>query len=207
MANYKINVSKAPKVGPYNFVKEWLDYAEQGQENIFFSFFCQFLALNHLYESEELWHKEEVKGRRITKCRRGSCTREKLGSFLRHVMLDDDGERLSFRVSEDEFRLLFSVNQRTAPAEYWKNNSPDGTKSIVDDYADTDEERVKAIITLFKVYDVRNNLFHGEKHPREKDCRDVRLVKASNAVLKRFLTECAERGLGVYHWLGGDEEK
>ena len=50
---------------------------------------------------------------------------------------------------------------------------------------------------MTKVYRVRCNLFHGDKHVTNE--KDIKLVTTSNVVLERFLRGCAAERLGYEH--------
>ena len=222
MTAIRITVSPMPQhKADIDFVSEWLSYAEQGRENIFFSFFCQFLALNHLYETAEcrgdLRFNDYDEYHTVISSRKPKTDMEKLIAFL-DAQVVKGGIRVEF--SDKQYRILKSVKRMKRDAEasqgdlappplaweYERNRVLAGYIDYVRNrhrqsgqYGERVEENtIRLVEIMVKIYRVRCNLFHGAKHPSNE--RDRLLVETSNEILGRFLVECTKRKLGLYHW-------
>jgi len=200
MPGIKITVS--PPNGTYNFVREWMSYADEEGRNLFFKFFCYFLAFNHLYESVDLWDRQ---ARERLKCREHISDLDKVIAFLKHALIEDDGPRLNVVVEDSDYAVLTSVRWHNSRTDRWQRDNPSECRFIEELVVKSNDPRWKTLLALTKVYRIRCNLFHGEKHVT--DDRDRRLVECSNNLLNAFLQECASRGLGLEHiYFTGNEE-
>lgn len=188
----KITVS--PPNGTYNFVKEWMSYADEEGRNLFFKFFCYFLAFNHLYDSVDLWDREERK--RLSGQDRISDL-DKVLAFLKYALISENGKRLDVTVSDKDCAVLSSVKWHNPRNNRWQRDDPRECREIEEQVIKSNDAKWKTLLALAKVYRVRCNLFHGEKHVT--DDRDRKLVECSNNLLCAFLQACADRGLGLEH--------
>ena len=197
-----MRITVSPPNGRYNFVEEWMSYAEEEGRNLFFQFFCYFLAFNHLYESKDLWNRNE---RVRLRSKEHISDLDKIIAFLMYAIVDSEGPRLNVVVEDSDYETLCSVKWHNPWNDYWAKDNPRESRYVEDRINGTDSPKWKTVQALTKVYRVRCNLFHGEKHIT--DDRDRKLVECSNNLLSAFLRECANHGLGLEHiHFSGNEE-
>lgn len=175
----------------YDFVNEWMNHASGG--DLFFKFFCYYLAFNHLYDTKELLRPEERRkidnGAKLTDL-------ERIVSFLRHVLIDEDGPRLSVSVQPEEKQILDTVHWKNRRDKWVEDNPPelDWLRELA---RTAPNSKWPTVLALTKVYRVRCNLFHGEKHITNLD--DKKKVSVSTGLLERFLQACVVAHLGIEH--------
>lgn len=198
-----ISVSPLPPNGPYDFVREWTQYAEESGRDLFFKFFCYFLAFNHLYESRDLWNHDKYA---VLRNQERISDLDKVVAFLTHVFIDDQGPKLSVAVSEEEYDLLITVEWHNYKTGRWCLDRPHECYDLRHKVEQSKDVRYKTMLALTKVYRVRCNLFHGDKHVT---CdRDRQLVEISSELLCRFLASCMDANLGMEHlWIERKESE
>ena len=176
----------------HNFVKEWMQYADQ-KSDLFFHFFCYFVAFNHLYDTKALLREPE---RKILDSKRTLSERAKILSFLRHTLIDDDGPNLNVIIDERWLETLENAKHRDEKTGAWTPLLTGDEYWVKKKSRDTRNPRWKVVLALLRVYIIRCNLFHGEKDPTDEN--DKKLVMVSNHVLESFLSVCLHRKLGGY---------
>lgn len=182
----EVQPSILPSKNTYNFVEEWTAYANEKGRDLFFKFFCYFLAFNHLYDCDYLWDDEDYN----LFCSEKSVKEiEKVVAFLKHVLISENGPKLDVVVSDNDYNVLCSVQWRNPKTGDWELDDPDQCRA----FAHPVTPREKTLLAMTKVYRVRCNLFHGEK--RMTMYHDRELVESSNNLLGVFLRECIHNQL------------
>ena len=165
-----------------NVPNEW--FKEGQNKELIYKFVAYYLAFSACYERFALIQEE--------KCNQNERNFNKLGKMERYV--EENGTELAKLIdfSSPELEIFFKypvLDGFEKPKEgvnyLDKNYVQKGQKKPIKRYrnlvlAKTQEE--KTLYLLETVQRIRNNLFHGEKVPRNE--RDLELIKASVFVLE-----------------------
>ena len=184
------------------------------RETDFFRFFCCFLAFNHMYDGfnacqprgkpffmetrkrigYDAWRQEyKMKWRR--------CNRESIMSFADYVIKTARRSTLSTSL-ESVPDLFFSPVYRRNPVTRTDEPEDDLVNDIQSEMSAAVDNgyrsRLTIIRALLRIYQVRCNLFHGDKDS-SKD-HDRELVKAGADYLERFIMLCITDLYGVLEY-------
>ena len=190
MNDMKIECTKIET--PKNFVKEWLDYSKSHDDESFFAFMSLFMAFNHLYAKKQF---RQI-GEKLVNRGSGAAIKDCVEDILTKILEKDPaftieplfGE-LNNPVYEGE-RYMYPDDKEVAKEDgkivelIEKERCACGRRKLI----------LKVQIVMLRVFQVRNNLFHGGKYPTFS--RNIKLVHDSAVVMKKLLETYIELGFG-----------
>lgn len=210
----------------YEFIRNWIEMPKKFladedetalcRENVFFRFFCCFLALNHLYDGYNLKHPSTKPFLRATQKREGyegwteerkngwrPSERERIMRFVAHVAAKAKRRGVDLDESVDSMyksgtRLTKQVKRRNLQNGNWEGEDELVQDIIEEMKHETDSGRVarlRVALILLRIYQVRCNLFHGDKDSSNTD--DYGLVEDGAIVLERFVLLCIDQLAGM----------
>jgi len=189
-----------------NLIDDWLKVADSDTADSFFEFFCRFVTLNHLYfPFASKQHYDKNRGRYVE-----NGERRGLEEFLKRSLRQLPRFEIPSELDElyEPVQDVKSVRQGGIEAGRLTEggeNKAVGYAEKMSGLGSQDERHDWLVIMLFlRVYQVRCNLFHGEKN-RGKP-RDVKLVAESALILKAFLQWFLRYGPSEYIFTVSDSD-
>lgn len=159
----------------YDFISKWKEFGDRYQEDPINQFFYYFVAFNCLYENVFSINYPYGNDDKLD--------RDKIKDFLEHELYRSY-KRKGFspcadlnKIPELKQGVARGTSQKVAHREHSKI---DEQKSIAD------QERQ----LFLNIYQVRCNLFHGQKELRNDYDRNFRLIEESVWVLENLLNIC-----------------